>query len=141
MIKGGLIQSAFDAIARLKDRYRQGPAHIKTGKLGEDLAVNALRADGYKIVERNARVYKREIDIIAVDGSLLVFVEVKARADHSLGKPIEAVNRKRQARIRKAADLYMIGKKLRNSSVRFDVVTVDFTDDPKGNVEIVKNAF
>ena len=134
-------KSLLDALARLKDRFRNGSAHTKLGKLGEDLAVNALSADGYKIVERNAKIYKREVDVIAVDGDLLVFIEVKARSDHSFGKPLEAIDNKRQARLRKAAQLYIMRKKLKSTSVRFDVVTVDFTNNPKGEVEIVKNAF
>ncbi len=114
---------------------------MKLGRLGEDLAANALKSDGYRIAERNVKVYKREIDIVAVDGETLVFIEVKTRGDHSFGKSLEAVDKKRRERLRKAGELYVMTKKLGKASIRFDVVTVDFTDDPEGKVEIIKNAF
>ncbi len=115
--------------------------HIKLGKLGEDLAVKALVADGYKIKERNSRISKREVDIIATHGDLLVFVEVKTRSNRSFGKPLEAVDNKRRNRLRRAAEIYLLKKKFKDVSVRFDIVTVDFTDSAKPEIEIVKNAF
>jgi len=114
---------------------------MKLGGYGEDLAVNALIAEGYRIVERNARIYKREVDIIATDGQTLVFIEVKARKDHSYGKPLEAVTPKRRARIRKAAELYVMKNRMKNAPVRFDVVCVDFAGGDAPEVEVVKNAF
>jgi len=115
--------------------------HIKLGRAGEDLAVKALLADGYKIKERNAKVSKREVDIIATDGDLLVFVEVKTRSNRSFGKPLEAVDNRRRKRLRQAAEIYLLKKKFKGVSVRFDVVSVDFTDGIKPEIEIVKNAF
>lgn len=115
--------------------------HIKLGRMGEDLAVKALLADGYKIKERNLKISKREVDIIATDGDLLVFVEVKTRSNRSFGKPLEAVDNKRRKRLRRAAEIYLLKKKFTGVSVRFDIVTVDFTDGTKPEIEIVKNAF
>ena len=88
-----------------------------------------------------ARVYGREIDVVALDSGTLVFVEVKARKDHSHGKPLEAVDMKRRARLRKAAGLYTLREKLGKVPVRFDVVTVDFTNNASGQVEVIRNAF
>jgi len=131
-----------DLAARLKSGYfHKAPEHIRLGKLGEDLACNALRHQGYRLVDRNVKIYKREVDVIAVEKGTLVFVEVKARSDHSFGKPLEAVDTKRRNRLRKAAELYALGKKMKNVSIRFDVVTVDFSEDNAGTIEIIKNAF
>jgi putative endonuclease len=135
------VRALRDAFARVKSRFTGGAEHMKLGRLGEDLAANALKSYGYRIAERNVKVYKREIDIVAVDGETLVFIEVKTRGDHSFGKPLEAVDKKRRERLRKAGELYVMTKKLGKASIRFDVVTVDFTDDPAGRVEIIKNAF
>ncbi len=130
-----------DAFSKFRFRFTPGARHLKLGKLGEELASNALRAEGYRITDRNLKVQKREIDIVAIDGDALVFIEVKTRSGHSHGKPAGAVNKNRRIRMRKAAELYAMYKRLKDVSIRFDVVTVDFTDDPKGKVEIIKNAF
>ncbi len=136
-----LIKKVRDYLANRKYGKDGGAGHIRLGRLGEDLAVNELKAKGYKIAERNARIYKREVDVIAMDGDMIVFVEVKSRSTHSHGKPIEAIDKKRQGRLRKAAELYLLQKKMKGASIRFDVVTVDYTDNPKPKIEIVKNAF
>lgn len=130
-----------DFFSKLRFRLSPGAKHLKLGKLGEELASSALRAEGYKITDTNLKVEKREIDIVAIDGGALVFIEVKTRSDHSHGKPAAAVDKTRRARMRKAAELYAMYKRLKNVSIRFDVVTVDFADDPRGKVEIIKNAF
>ncbi|MBI5814872.1 MAG: YraN family protein [Nitrospinae bacterium] len=134
------LRKARDWIAKLKADKSGGPKHLKLGKLGEDLAVNALKERGYRIAERNFIINRHEIDIIAVDGEFLVFVEVKTRSDKSYGPPMAAITPKVVARLKKAAQMYTMKKKLTNAYVRFDVVTVDYADgDPK--VEIVRNAF
>ena len=133
--------SILDAIARIKNRFRSGPDHLRLGKLGEDLAVNRLKAEGYRIVERNLKVAGREVDVVAVEKDYLVFVEVKTRKDASFGPPLLAVDPKRRARLRKAAQIFAMQKKLSGVSIRFDVVTVDFCEDPAGKVELIRNAF
>ena len=130
-----------DVFSKFRFRLSPGAKHLKLGKLGEKLASSALRSEGYRITDRNLKVQKREIDIVAIDGDALVFIEVKTRSGHSHGKPVEAIDKKRRIRMRKAAELYAMYKRLKDVSIRFDVVTVDFTDNPKGNVEIIKNAF
>ena len=135
----GLVRAVRDWWAkRTFERSKQGTAEV--GRYGEQLAVNALRDAGYAIISRNEIIDRREIDIIARDGDLLVFVEVKTRRDHLFGAPMEAVTRKVQERIRYAGNLYLIRHKLKETSVRFDVVTVDVgEEEPK--VEVVKGAF
>ena len=133
--------SFLSAIARLKYRFGFGPPHLKLGRLGEDLAVNTLHGKGYRIIGRNLKVSGREVDIVAIEGDMLVFIEVKTRRDGSSVHPMLAVDNKRRERLRKAAHIYASSKGLRNISIRFDVVTVDFGQSESGKVELIRNAF
>lgn len=95
-----------------------------TGILGETLAANMLQEKGFRILSRNYRKGRTEIDIIAASRELLVFVEVKTRrGPNSFGYPEEAVNRKKAARIIWAAGLY-IEKIDWKKDIRFDIVAV-----------------
>jgi putative endonuclease len=115
-------------------------AHLTLGTLGEDLAVNALVEKGYRIVARNHIISGHEIDVIAMDGDMLVFVEVKTRSNRDYGKPLESIGYKRVKRLRKAAELYLAKGKIKGVSVRFDAVSVEMTGE-KAVVEVVRNAF
>lgn len=64
---------------------------IAKGKYGEDFACEYLKKQGYKIIERNFRIRGGELDIIAIDGDTLVYIEVKTRSNSSFGRPEEAV--------------------------------------------------
>jgi putative endonuclease len=112
------------------------------GWLGEDLAVNALRDAGYRILARNRKIKNHEIDVIAEEGGVIAFIEVKSRSSHEFGRPAEAVRWDRQKRYQTAAQLYLLENKVNGRSVRFDVVSVDFTDDRnKPEIQIIKRAF
>ncbi len=81
---------------------------------------------GYVIVERNYSCKLGEIDIIAKDGEVLVFVEVKYRRSERFGLPEQAVGREKQARLRRSAQWYMAVEGISEMcSVRFDVVAMD----------------
>src|SRR2546422_8671440 len=73
------------------------------GKEGERVASRFLEARGYRIQERNYRTRRGEIDLIAEDGRILVFVEVKVRLDDRFGGPAAAITRAKQARIARLA--------------------------------------
>ncbi|MBI4666355.1 MAG: YraN family protein [Nitrospinae bacterium] len=128
-------------MAFLKARTGSSAGHLRLGRLGEDLAANALIGGGYKILHRNLKVYRREVDIIADHNGTLVFVEVKTRANHSFGTPLGSINHKREKRLREAAELYAMRNKITNRSIRFDVVSVDFSEGGGPKLEIIKNAF
>lgn len=113
---------------------------ISKGKKGEDAAASFLIKEGYKIVERNFRCPLGEIDIVAVDKGVLVFVEVKTRSSNKFGLPEEAVNRRKQHQMTKAAQLYISRKRLFNSPARFDVVAVILSGEKK-EVRVIRNAF
>ncbi len=109
------------------------------GETSETVAARHLRKNGYKIVKRNYRTKAGEIDIIAMDGDTIVFVEVKARRTSGYN-PKEAVTPNKQRRISIAALYYLKANRLLNAKARFDVVAIGSKNVP-GGIEIVKNAF
>jgi len=109
------------------------------GKDGEDLAVNFLKKKGYKIIERNFRTSFGEIDIIAKDGEIIVFTEVKTRTDETFGHPFEAVHRKKREKMRNVALCFLKMKK-RELPSRFDVLSISI-DNGEKNIEHIIDAF
>lgn len=99
------------------------------GRHGEELAARHLETAGLRILARNWRCREGELDIIARDGDLLVFVEVKTRSSLAFGTPAEAVDRAKSARIRHLALRWIMAQRDEPGSqfwaaVRFDVVSV-----------------
>ena len=105
---------------------RRSPARAaaRTGNEGERATTSYLTERGYHILERNFRCRGGEVDIIALDGATLVFVEVKLRRSLARGAPIEAVTPVKQSRVRKAAQVYLSYSGRVFTRVRFDVVAV-----------------
>jgi putative endonuclease len=91
---------------------------------GEDRAARYLESLGCKIVERSFRAKVGEIDLIVEDGDALVFVEVKARTKDGYGGPEAAVTYRKRRKIAKTAAFYLMTKRKRPKSVRFDVVAI-----------------
>jgi putative endonuclease len=109
------------------------------GKEGEELAVTFCRKKGYRVLEKNYKTAFGEIDIIARDGKVVVFIEVKTRADDTFGYPFEAVNARKREKIRKVALCFM--KKFKQEvPARFDVLSISF-EDGKKRVEHIIDAF
>ena len=96
----------------------------RKGRAGEDEATRYLESLGYRILRRNLRGPEGEIDILARDGNVLVFVEVKARAGRGFGSALGAVDARKRARIRALAANYVQFLPAQ-TKVRFDVVTFD----------------
>src|SRR2546425_11636422 len=82
------------------------------GEEGERAAARFLEARGYRILERNYRTRRGEIDLIAEDGRMLVFVEVKVRLDDRFGGPAAAITRAKQARIARLAQQYLVWRRV-----------------------------
>jgi putative endonuclease len=106
-------------------------ARQETGRRAEDLVAARLAAGGWEIVERNARTRHGELDIVALDGRNLVFVEVKAgRAGAALGpeRPVLAVDARKQRRVRRLATAWMADRRdlPPYAGIRFDAVGVTF---------------
>ena len=78
------------------------------GRIGEDIACEYLRANGYRILKRNYRAAHGEVDIIALRGMHLSFVEVKTRRNLDFGYASDAVNFKKQQRIKSAAKVFLM---------------------------------
>ncbi len=98
--------------------------HNELGKEGEQIAVNLLLKKGYKIIDRNWRFLKAEIDIIAQkDLDTLVIVEVKTRSNSFIGNPEEFVTPKKIKLLVKAANEYVISKNF-DVEVRFDIIAI-----------------
>ncbi|MFA6290370.1 MAG: YraN family protein [Victivallales bacterium] len=101
-------------------RLRAG--HLRLGRRGENIASSHLRNSGYEVLFRNYRVDAGEIDIIARDGSILCFIEVKTRHSNFKGRPAEGLSEKQRKRIRRAAMNYL--REIGNPKVvyRFDLM-------------------
>lgn len=110
------------------------------GARGEDLAAAYLEAQGFRIVERNFRARGGEIDIVAMDGKELVFVEVKTRGSERFGRPEEAVDRRKAARLSRAAREYWQQRRLRGLVVRCDVVAVRLNGDAPPETILFRDA-
>lgn len=110
------------------------------GARGESVAARHLRRRGYAIVRRNYRGEHGEIDLVALDGDVLVFVEVKTRAQDRFGEPLEAVDVRKQLRIARAAEEFVREHRLYDRAIRFDVVGVR-RRGWRWDVELVRDAF
>jgi putative endonuclease len=95
------------------------------GREGEAQAAAHLERLGFTIVARNVRADGVELDLVAARGSLVAFVEVKARSTHAHGAPEEAVDARKRARLVRGAAAWLAGSRRRYASVRFDVVTCE----------------
>ncbi|MDQ7785338.1 MAG: YraN family protein [Desulfomonilaceae bacterium] len=109
------------------------------GDLAEQIACDHLEQSGYRIVERNFHCKLGEIDIIARQGDELIFVEVRSKHSSATIDPVFSVNRGKQNRIARAAQVYLDRRFRRPPFCRFDVVIVTMGRPPK--VEVIPNAF
>ncbi len=112
-----------------------------TGAEGEKIAAEFLRKMGYRILERNFRNVLGEIDIIALDGKILVFVEVKARSGDRFGAPQFAVDARKQAKMSRVALAYLSRKQIASPECRFDVVGIIRNPNGATSIEHLKDAF
>lgn len=95
------------------------------GRQSEELACAALRAAGLRILETNYRCPHGELDIIAEHGELVCIVEVRSRAAADLGLPEETIDHRKRARLRRAAEHWVLARGERRQ-LRFDVVAILF---------------
>jgi len=102
--------------------------HNDIGNRGEDLAVAHLEAKGYTVLALNFRSGKNEVDVIAQQGDLIVFVEVKTRTSSFFGEPFHAVSRDKQRRTIAAANAYM-EKHGVMLEARFDIISIIINQD------------
>lgn len=110
------------------------------GKTGEDLACRELARRGYAILARRYRTRMGEIDIVARDGTTVVFVEVKTRDGHEYGDAAEAVTARKRRRVSQIALDYVMRHRLSTAPCRFDVVSIH-VDSGRPVIEVFQNAF
>jgi putative endonuclease len=116
------------------------PRH-QFGQASELLAERFLLAKGYRILARNLRTALGELDLVAEDQGVLVFVEVKARATEAFGGAVLAVDRRKQAKLVRLASQYLAQHHMADRSCRFDVVLVQGGPSSQGRVEHLQHAF
>ena len=115
--------------------------HIRLGRRGEETAERHLAARGYRILERRFRTRAGEIDFVAEDGAVIVFVEVKTRSSLAFGRPADAVDARKRSRIAAAASLYLARLEGPDRPCRFDVVEVLEAVDGSARVRLIRDAF
>lgn len=102
----------------------RGKNRTTLGRKGEEIAKRYLQAAGLKIVETRYHFGHGEIDIIAHEGDVLVFCEVKTRASDEFGEPELAITRRKQQQIRKIAEAYLFERNISDKVCRFDAVAI-----------------
>ncbi len=111
-------------------------------RAAEDAAADFLRRQGYKIAQRNFATSLGEIDIVAVDDGMVVFVEVKSRAREDYGPPEAAVDRRKQAKLRRMAQIFLDRHRFTDTPCRFDVVALTPSHEGSGwKIELFRDAF
>jgi putative endonuclease len=113
--------------------------HIEFGQQGEALAASFLVAEGFSIVARNYRWKKEEIDLIAITGGNLVFVEVKTRKHDTYAPPEKSVSPSKQSHLIKAANAFIQEKQL-NLDARFDIISI-IHNQYETRINHIQNAF
>jgi len=114
----------------------------QVGDKGEKLAEDFLKRNGYKITQRNYRCRLGEIDIIAQQDDVIVFVEVRTKQTESFGLPQYSITSGKISRITKAALSYLQEKELAGCTCRFDVIAITFPNGSREpRIEHIENAF
>ena len=127
---------------RLRDWFARRFPEKSLGNRGEDAAAKFLKREGYHVLARSLDSPLGELDIVAVDGRTVVFVEVKTRRSTDAGRPSDAIDQRKEQRMTQAALAYLKSNRLLNYSARFDVVAIMWPDDArKPTIEHFKNAF
>ena len=132
-----------------QDRRPASPTTSETGSLGERLAALYLEANGYRLVMANFTVpigrnsrgapVTGEIDIIALDGDTLCFIEVKTKASTAFAPPDAAINTRKQRQITRSARVYRRVFGLADMPFRYDVVSVVLPHDAEPTIDVKKD--
>ena len=109
------------------------------GKEGEDIAAAHLAKKGYKILARNYRSGRTEIDIIATKDDLLIVVEVKTRETDQYGDPEESVGTSKINMLAQGIEDYMLDKDL-DTNVRYDIISI-IKNQYKTDLHHIEDAF
>lgn len=113
---------------------------LEIGRRGEALALEEIRRLGYRDIVKNYRCRLGEVDLVATDGDVLVFIEIKTRKGRPLEFAKEAVNLRKQRQLSKVALNYIKANNYWDRSARFDVVAVSI-ERGSPTIEVIKDAF
>lgn len=111
------------------------------GRRGEAIAEQRLRAAGMRVIDRNWRCPLGELDLVAVDGAQLVFVEVKTRSSVAFGHPVEAVTPVKLARLRRLAGAWCDAHPDVRGRLRIDVIAIVAPPDAEPDVQHLRGVF
>jgi putative endonuclease len=129
-------------LGRLTGRRREG-GRAAVGRRGEEEAVRHLKRQGYRVLARNYRTRRGEVDIVAARDGLVAFVEVRSQTEPVMVDPVETVTRRKQLRVIRAAQAYCARHRLTGEdlALRFDVIAVRFGQDGKAELRHIEDAF
>ncbi|HKU51738.1 MAG TPA: YraN family protein [Nitrospira sp.] len=116
------------------------PRH-QFGQASEMQAEQFLVAKGYRILDRNVRTFLGELDLVAEDQGVVVFVEVKGRTTEAFGGALLAVDHRKRVKLTKLAAQYLAQRHWSDKECRFDVVLVQGKSSDQGRIEHLQNAF
>jgi putative endonuclease len=117
------------------------PKSTETGRHGEQIALEFLESNGYKIIKRNFHFGRYgEIDLIGEKDGVLIFFEVKVQTTDAFGDPRFWITASKQQKLRKAASGYLYINKIEDRNCRFDAIVIDLRTTPP-QIEHIKNAF
>ncbi len=108
---------------------RKGSYRVRLGAWGEQFAADYLEQRGYRVLDRNVRRREGEIDLVALDGDTLVFVEVKLRRSTAMGGAVEALSGSKQRRLRELATAYAAEHPELPEDLRIDLFAIDLKQD------------
>ncbi|MFC2165570.1 YraN family protein [Acidobacteriota bacterium] len=111
------------------------------GRSGEEVALEYLHKNKFRIIERGFRFLRGEIDLIGWDGTTLVFIEVKTRHESSFGYPEESVNLAKRNQLRRIARGYLLKNTLEDVECRFDVLALTIKYSGSWSINHIKDAF
>lgn len=112
------------------------------GDWGEKIATEYLRTQGYRIIDNNYRCFGGEVDIVAMEGEVWCFVEVKTRHfSAAYGQGYEAVNARKQQRLKAAMQDFVSRYELGDALLRFDIVSIAYNSITDFQILLLRNAF
>jgi len=114
---------------------------VRRGRRFEALAEGLLNETGWRILDRNVRFLRKEIDLVVEKEGLVAFVEVKGRSGPAFGHPLEAITRSKRRAISVAARAWIARSDFRAHSYRFDAVSVRLMPDGSFELEHVEGAW
>jgi putative endonuclease len=122
--------------------FRKKTSTADTGQLGERIAAEYLADQEYEILVKNYRKSFGEVDIIAREREVLVFVEVKTRQASAYCSPLEAVDVRKQRRLSRTAQEYLLSRRMEDFPARFDVIAIVLNQNNQpATIEHIRDAF